>query len=108
MMQRANVRLVVLAVWAWVLFVPIASVRAHGGGQPRLVNEVAGAYLISAWTKIEPTDEGERLHITVAVADLDSAEPGLKRTGICVRTVGANGGRTHASDAREVNEQTIL
>jgi hypothetical protein len=50
-----------------------ASVGAHGGGVPQLVNAQAGPYLVSAWTQPDPIRVG-MLHIGVAVVDPPESE----------------------------------
>lgn len=67
---------------AWVvavllLWVPVSTILAHGGGQLQVGPVTAGPYQVSVWTD-PPTPRIDRdLHVTVAVADRLTNEPFL-------------------------------
>lgn len=48
------------------LYVFAVPLYAHGGGVPRLTDEVAGPYRIFAWTQPEPLRVGD-IHLSIAV-----------------------------------------
>jgi hypothetical protein len=60
-----------------LLFIPVSTTLAHGGGQLQVGPVAAGPYRVSVWTD-PPTPRVDRdLHITVAVADGLTNEPVL-------------------------------
>lgn len=61
-----------LLLAAALAYVP--GIRAHGIGTPRLLNEPAGPYLLSAWTDPDPL-RADQTHVVVAVSDPASREP---------------------------------
>lgn len=58
--------LMVALVGSIALYQPATPLYAHGGGVPRLTDEVAGPYRIFAWTQPEPLRVGE-IHLSMAV-----------------------------------------
>jgi hypothetical protein len=68
--------LISLAGLLIALAVPTAQGAAHGGGTPRLVNQPAGPYQLSAWTQPDPIRTGD-LHVTAAVTEPGSGAPNL-------------------------------
>lgn len=64
-----------------------SALLAHGTGRPRLVNEPAGPYLLSAWTDPDPLREDEA-HVVVAVIDPATREPII--SGVVVEVLAAS------------------
>lgn len=63
------------ALLALIAFaVSFSALLAHGTGRPRMLNEPAGPYLLSAWTDPDPLREDEA-HVVVAVIDPATQEP---------------------------------
>lgn len=58
---------------------------AHGGGTPRLTDEVAGPYRIYAWTQPEPLRVGE-IHVTIGVTPAED-QAGVTTNGDLVQPV---------------------
>lgn len=57
---------VVAVLGSIALYLPATPLSAHGGGVPRLTDEVAGPYRIFAWTQPEPLRVGD-IHLSIAV-----------------------------------------
>ncbi len=57
-----------------LLLLGSAVVSAHGGGEPRLINEPLGDYWLSTWTNPAPPRVG-KVHVTAALARTDTGEP---------------------------------
>ena len=76
-------RLSIAVLLAGLLFSGMALARAHGIGTPRLLNEPAGPYLLSAWTDPDPLRVDES-HVVVAVTDPTTREPILDGVEVTV------------------------
>ncbi len=63
-----------ILIAALVVLAVAATVEAHGIGTPRVVNQPAGPYLLSAWTDPDPLREDET-HVVVGVTDATTNEP---------------------------------
>lgn len=57
---------ILAAILGCFFLLSYGSVYAHGGGTPRLTNEVAGPFRLYAWSSPEPLRVGE-VHLTLAV-----------------------------------------
>lgn len=85
-MKIAHLQLVYpLALFVMALLLWPTVGLAHGGGTPRLTDEVAGPYRIYAWTQPEPLRVGE-IHVTVGVTPAES-QAGVTTSGDLVQPV---------------------
>lgn len=70
---------VIALVGVVTLCLAATPLSAHGGGVPRLTNELAGPYRIFAWTQPEPLRAGD-IHLSIAVVkDAPSAGQSAER-----------------------------
>jgi hypothetical protein len=66
-------RSVITGIIGLTLLLVVANTRAHGIGTPRVVNQPAGPYLLSAWTDPDPLRMDET-HVVVGVTNAATNE----------------------------------
>src|SRR5690606_22554607 len=84
MAQRRRHAAAVFVLVLLALFAAAGGLRAHGTGTPRVMNQPAGPYLLSAWTDPNPLRVDET-HVVVGVTDPDTRAPVVSDVVVTVR-----------------------